>query len=541
MAKKRAVTGHLVVVLFVFTAFLISSMYYKHIYFINVVNSIQSIIYIIASLMCYKKYRDTKARYFLNLMMFLMFSLMGDLLYVFYGKRVYDLFYVVAYINVFLALDKLYKSLYLFKFNKSIVLDTLVVCYVTIYTLLLYSSNYIIKELTFDIVYVVFDILLLFYIVMNLLKMTSSVKIRRHVMYILSALMFYFVADLIYFIVDNEIKNLYTSFADILYIYTGLYVIFSIILLKKTDLYDTIVSLIKSSLKTKSLEIYFAWIYSILLLVFVISFTVINSNEMNLTFNDIGVYIIIFSIMLFRMFSNIMYITANVKRYDDENTFDVLTKFYKREKLTDIINKINRFKNRAYPITLLMIDIDEMQVYNSIFGIEAGNLRIKLVADYINKYFGDDGICIRYGGDEFLIILLNKNEDVVNERLKQFEIYVEEQNKYVQNKINLTYYSLTFEEVLDLEKALYSLEMSLTRRRLSKKKIVNEIIEEKNRQQIEEQQIEVLKSFLKIVQLKDSYTEGHSTRVAEYAALIAKYMKLSDYEIKKNIYSRSFT
>ncbi|WDC84862.1 HD-GYP domain-containing protein [Caloramator sp. mosi_1] len=62
--------------------------------------------------------------------------------------------------------------------------------------------------------------------------------------------------------------------------------------------------------------------------------------------------------------------------------------------------------------------------------------------------------------------------------------------------------------------------------------MVNELIKEKNREKLEEQQIEVLKSFLKIVQLKDSYTEGHSSRVAEYATLIAKEMNLPENQIK---------
>ncbi|GIW49372.1 MAG: hypothetical protein KatS3mg079_848 [Caloramator sp.] len=62
--------------------------------------------------------------------------------------------------------------------------------------------------------------------------------------------------------------------------------------------------------------------------------------------------------------------------------------------------------------------------------------------------------------------------------------------------------------------------------------MVNELIEEKNREKLEEQQVEVLKSFLKIVQLKDSYTEGHSNRVAEYAILIAKEMNLPENQVK---------
>lgn len=531
MTKREVWLGHIIISFMVILAFLISKLYWTNIYFIDTINLIETIIYIVAALFCYRVYKKIKNSYFLNLMLFLIFSLIGDLIDVYYTSNIYHIFYFIAYVNVFLALDKLYKHFMLFKFNKSVLIDTLIFCYVFIYTILLFFSNNILNELYFDIVYVIFDVILLFYIVMNVLKMTSELKIRRHVMYIIASLIFYFVADLIYFVVGSEINNIYTGFADILYCYTALSIIFGVYHLLKKGMKDTITSYIKSSLKSRNLEVYFVWLYSILLLIFVISYIKLHNN-FNLNLDYTGVYVLIFSLMVFRMFSNIKIITQNVKWFEYENIYDKLTQFYKREKLPEILNKIKMFRNRVYPISLMLIDIDEMQAYNSKYGVEEGDNRIRTLSALVDRFLGEDSICVRYGGDEFLVIFIKKEEKEVKDRISKLTRYVAEQNKVLKEKIAFTFYNLTLNEQTDIEKALYNVEIKLSQKRIAKKQMVNELIEEKNRKKLEEQQVEVLKSFLKIVQLKDSYTEGHSNRVAEYAILIAREMNLPENQVK---------
>ena len=58
--------------------------------------------------------------------------------------------------------------------------------------------------------------------------------------------------------------------------------------------------------------------------------------------------------------------------------------------------------------------------------------------------------------------------------------------------------------------------------------------------QLEEQRIrdkqllrELVESFAKVIDLKDQYTQGHSTRVAKYTSLLAKELGYSDEEIEK--------
>lgn len=532
MTKKGVIVGHTLIMLSVIISFAINKLFYGYKNFINFVNIFEIIVYLTAALHCYKTYKKANNRAYINLMLFLIFSLIGDLLSVYYPKRIYDIFYLIGYINAFMALNRIYKRLMLFKISKSIINDALIFSFILVYIILLFASNGTINESVFDVAYILFDVLLLFYVIMIVLKMTADLKIRRHIMYILASFVFYLTADIIYFVNGVDKTNIQTSFADILYCLTGLYLLFGMIDIKNRDVRDSLISYIKSSLNTRKFEIYFAWGYSLLLLGFVLVFIkkeILYSHQPEQYF---GIYVLLFFIMTFRMYHNIMTITKEMRSYQTEKMHDNLTNFYKREILSNILERIKMFKFRAYPITFFLLDIDEMQSYNSLFGVQAGDIRIKTVAQLINKHIGDKSICVRYGGDEFLAIFLGTKEEEVNKLIGNFVEEMANRNKFVEHQIHFTYYNITLNEDTDLEKAIYDVETNLSIRRLGKKEMVNELIEEKNRQTLEEQQIEVLKSFLKIVELKDRYTEGHSTRVAEYAQLIAKVMELPEDEIK---------
>lgn len=532
MTKKGVIGGHLLILISLIISYFLNKMFYGYENLIHFINGFETIIYIIGTFYCFSTYKKTSNRAYFNLMLFLIFSLIGDLLSVYYPVRIYDGFYLIGYINAFMALNRIYKSFMLFKINTTIINDALILSFVSVYIILIFTSNGAINENSFDIAYILFDILMLFYVVMIVLKMTANLKIRRHIMYIIASFVFYLTADIIYFVNGVDTRNLQTSFADILYCLTGIYLILGMIDIRVRECRDSITSYIKSSLNKRSFEIYFAWGYSILLLVFVLVFIKKELLHLHETDKYFGVYIALFAIMTFRMYANIASITKEMTSYQVEKIFDKLTTFYKREAIPLILDKIKQFKYRSYPITLLLLDIDEMQSYNSLFGVQAGDIRIKTVANVINKNLGDKSICIRYGGDEFLVIFLGIKEEEVNSLIGNFVEEMANRNKFVEHQTHFTYYNITLNEDVDLEKAIYDVETNLSIRRLGKKEMVNELIEEKNRQTLEEQQLEVLKSFLKIVELKDRYTEGHSTRVAEYAQLIAKVMGLPEEDIR---------
>ena len=57
------------------------------------------------------------------------------------------------------------------------------------------------------------------------------------------------------------------------------------------------------------------------------------------------------------------------------------------------------------PAGIAMIDLDDFKLYNDTYGHNAGDMALTVVAETICKHIRKDDILIRYGGDEFLLVL----------------------------------------------------------------------------------------------------------------------------------------
>lgn len=90
--------------------------------------------------------------------------------------------------------------------------------------------------------------------------------------------------------------------------------------------------------------------------------------------------------------------------YEMDSIRDSLTGLYNRNYLSLYAGQ--RLNNAGNSVSLLMIDIDSFKLYNDHYGHEMGDIAIIKVADVLKK--SSEGITekiIRYGGEEFLIIL----------------------------------------------------------------------------------------------------------------------------------------
>ena len=62
-------------------------------------------------------------------------------------------------------------------------------------------------------------------------------------------------------------------------------------------------------------------------------------------------------------------------------------------------------------LAILYIDLDNFKYYNDTFGHDVGDLVLKETAAILNHSAGEMGFAIRYGGDEFIIVLINSNKE----------------------------------------------------------------------------------------------------------------------------------
>ncbi|RXJ68873.1 GGDEF domain-containing protein [Halarcobacter ebronensis] len=93
---------------------------------------------------------------------------------------------------------------------------------------------------------------------------------------------------------------------------------------------------------------------------------------------------------------------------------DVLTNLYNRKFLEDNIKKISAQVNRSgITYGILMIDIDFFKIINDTYGHDIGDNAIKVVTEILTENTRKSDVAIRYGGEEFLILLYNCDDKFV--------------------------------------------------------------------------------------------------------------------------------
>lgn len=80
----------------------------------------------------------------------------------------------------------------------------------------------------------------------------------------------------------------------------------------------------------------------------------------------------------------------------------LLNRRYLEERLTE---ELNRSKRYSYPMSCLMIDIDDFKSYNDRNGHQAGDVALKITAHSLKAALRSADIACRYGGEEFCILL----------------------------------------------------------------------------------------------------------------------------------------
>ena len=116
------------------------------------------------------------------------------------------------------------------------------------------------------------------------------------------------------------------------------------------------------------------------------------------------------------------------------STFDPMTEVYNRragiEKLTDNIAQQDR---RKKAIVLMFVDVNGLKQVNDTFGHEAGDTLILTVVNTFKEILRKDDFVIRMGGDEFLVVLCDTDENQTNrvwERIThQFELINQNENR----------------------------------------------------------------------------------------------------------------
>jgi len=110
-----------------------------------------------------------------------------------------------------------------------------------------------------------------------------------------------------------------------------------------------------------------------------------------------------------RVRSHNNFIAASIgdwRKYEKHATTDALTGLSNRHAMEETFpREINRCVQSDQPVSLIMIDVDAFKSFNDKFGHVAGDRALSAVAHSLQSQFRPRDLLVRFGGDEFAVLL----------------------------------------------------------------------------------------------------------------------------------------
>jgi PAS domain S-box/diguanylate cyclase (GGDEF) domain len=193
---------------------------------------------------------------------------------------------------------------------------------------------------------------------------------------------------------------------------------------------------------------------------------------------------------------------------------DSLTGLYNRAFFESEKKRLDR--EEYLPLSLVIGDVNGLKLTNDIFGHEAGDRLLKIIADILSKQCRDEGIIARWGGDEFVILLPRTSESMALDLCQSIQKCC---NGMPEDPImpNITFGVAAKETIAqDINLVLKEAEDIMYRSKLFEGKSVRSSL---------------ITSLGKTLYAKSFETEEHAERILDIAIKVGQVMDLSASEL----------
>jgi diguanylate cyclase (GGDEF)-like protein len=130
-----------------------------------------------------------------------------------------------------------------------------------------------------------------------------------------------------------------------------------------------------------------------------------------------------------RLREQIISTTLQNRLIEQQSFTDPLTEVYNRRSLEQIAGRfMSHARRRKAPLTFLMIDADRFKQINTKFGHLTGDFVLAEIAGLIRSSTRGSDAVVRYGGDEFLVLLADTTAEYAENVVERIYEHIDEWN-----------------------------------------------------------------------------------------------------------------
>jgi len=196
---------------------------------------------------------------------------------------------------------------------------------------------------------------------------------------------------------------------------------------------------------------------------------------------------------------------------------DNLTGLYNRRYFEDIISSVDQ--PSSYPLAVIMGDVNGLKITNDVFGHRMGDQLLKSIAEIILENTSSTDFPIRWGGDEFVILMPQTNTSQANIFLSKIQNLLQRKKIHKIVKMSISFgLAIKTKEDESVDHLLKKAEELMYQKKLVESKRLRNSI---------------LNSVLSTLDKKSHETKEHATRLDFYCKKMALLMNLSSDEINE--------